>query len=314
MKYKIVILSIILASIHLSIFAQSNTMVGKMNLSDFSDVNDYPQLTSRAIPCEKDYQSSLGYFSLCIESDSTILARFLSHPNDKYQRIPYIRREDTLILYNTSYRRVKWRYRSAEEVTLKLTELTGTQCIVKIYKWEMNDDYHEFHCTQELKGTYDTTNNLVYIHDTSSSSELFVIIDRWGTSMRFEKTDGDTLMDKYLEIDLSMLYRYDIGALFDSFPIIVRHDSIIPIDNNKNFICWVDNGFYFPILTANYNHEHWPLVITKSRIGVLGLGNEFNCIKRNYITHSNQCKSMKIDAIITPWYDTSPFRIIGELF
>ncbi len=52
----------------------------------------------------------------------------------------------------------------------------------------------------------------------------------------------------YLQIDMSNFYALSQHALFNEFPIVVKGDSIFPVDNEKNYQCWIDNGFYFPVM------------------------------------------------------------------
>ncbi len=35
----------------------------------------------------------------------------------------------------------------------------------------------------------------------------------------------------------------------DNFPLQIKKNKLIPIDKNKNEDCWINNGFYFPIMT-----------------------------------------------------------------
>ncbi|MFA5542108.1 MAG: hypothetical protein WC984_10575 [Bacteroidales bacterium] len=37
-------------------------------------------------------------------------------------------------------------------------------------------------------------------------------------------------------------------VFFDDFPLLVKGGKLIPIDKDKNFLSWVNNGFYFPIM------------------------------------------------------------------
>ncbi|MBQ9313363.1 MAG: hypothetical protein IJ213_10030 [Bacteroidales bacterium] len=43
----------------------------------------------------------------------------------------------------------------------------------------------------------------------------------------------------------------DDRVYLNDFPLLIRGNKLIPIDKNKNYDCWVNNGFYFPKMKRN---------------------------------------------------------------
>ena len=64
-------------------------------------------------------------------------------------------------------------------------------------------------------------------------------------------------------------------ALFNEFPLLMKGDSIYPIDNEKNYQCWIDNGFFFPIMTKGHDDPGEARDIPYKRIGLEGIKFEF---------------------------------------
>lgn len=103
---------------------------------------------------------------------------------------------------------------------------------------------------------------------TGFSNVLIVIVEHPFLSHRifFPKIPKDNFG---LKVD----FKTDNFLILDSFPIIVKSNKVIPIDNEKNFQCWVDNGFYFPKMRLNKNYrEHDYIPMWKK--GITGLRQE----------------------------------------
>ena len=74
---------------------------------------------------------------------------------------------------------------------------------------------------------------------------------------------------------MSNLYFSCQYALFNEFPLVVKGDSIIPVDNEKNYQCWIDNGFFFPIMKKSYDKPWEAKDLPYQRIGLEGIKFEF---------------------------------------
>ena len=80
----------------------------------------------------------------------------------------------------------------------------------------------------------------------------------------------------YIKLDLSKIHSLSRYALFNEFPLVVKGDSIIPVDKFKNYQCWIDNGFFFPIMTIGRG-EPWKVKsgINYQTVGMEGTKFEF---------------------------------------
>ena len=43
------------------------------------------------------------------------------------------------------------------------------------------------------------------------------------------------------------VHRFD-AHVFNDFPLLVKNNKLIPLDKQKQKACWIDNGFYFPVM------------------------------------------------------------------
>lgn len=59
---------------------------------------------------------------------------------------------------------------------------------------------------------------------------------------------------------------------FDNFPLLIRDNKIIPIDKEKNFKSWVENGFYFPVMKKSKIVKEYNTIVEWT-LGLKGLPN-----------------------------------------
>jgi hypothetical protein len=148
-----------------------------------------------------------------------------------------------------------------------------------------------FGVTVSIKVYFKKNNRLVFTNETVQGKEF--ALDTINNQLLFKKKyvsvyDGNILlfytdMYGYTRLKLDNSYSFNDYLLikfnkmntnqsvfFDSFPLIMRKNKIIPIDKTQQEKCWVDNGFYFPKMKKSstikeYNGIFW------HEIGISGL-------------------------------------------
>lgn len=82
------------------------------------------------------------------------------------------------------------------------------------------------------------------------------------------------------------IIKYNIvdGCCFDNFPLLMRGNQIIPIDEEKNEQCWIENGFYFPTMKRSRKEKSFD-VIGRWSIGLRGLPNGYNIPENKFSKH-----------------------------
>ena len=148
-----------------------------------------------------------------------------------------------------------------------------------------------FGLTVSIKVYFKKNNRLVFKSETVQGKEF--ALDTINNQLLFRKRyvslfDGNILifytdMYGYTRLRLDNSYPFNEYVLikfngmnmnqsvfFDSFPLVIRKNKIIPIDKTKQEECWVDNGFYFPKMkksskNKDYNGISW------NEIGISGL-------------------------------------------
>jgi hypothetical protein len=64
--------------------------------------------------------------------------------------------------------------------------------------------------------------------------------------------------------------RYWNFIFLDDFPLLIKGNKLIPIDKKKNEECFINNGFYFPIIKKSKKEKNFK-TIPAWTIGLQGL-------------------------------------------
>jgi len=140
-----------------------------------------------------------------------------------------------------------------EIVSLKHT----TTGLLKVYMEEKNNRFSLL--DERMEGVaFDTVSNqvilntkmlfdLLSINNTFNYKLLFVFYSSYYGYLKFSLKN---IKSKYLLVKIN---KNDIhqSLFFNSFPIIIKRNKLIPIDVEKQEKCWLDNGFYFPVMKKN---------------------------------------------------------------
>lgn len=206
------------------------------------------------------YTGTDGRFVMSFANDSIIQARFFSEDMfNRYQKIRYRRSGDTIFLHNSSQPRVPYSLCKQEQIQ-DMKEKAGVPVMVRFFypkqsagrgvvqeqllfqeeiyymdsvSLQILIPYEKFHCRYS---------DIILV----SYKNYFVRLCKDIDSSYYPIYD-------YLKIDMSNMYSSCHYALFNEFPLLMKGDSIYPIDNEKNYQCWIDNGFLFPIMTKGHD-------------------------------------------------------------
>lgn len=61
------------------------------------------------------------------------------------------------------------------------------------------------------------------------------------------------------------------GLFFKDFPLRIKGKRLVPADSLKNFQCWIENGFYFPIMKKTRKRCTFEYPTAEWNIGLNGL-------------------------------------------
>lgn len=90
--------------------------------------------------------------------------------------------------------------------------------------------------------------NIIIVHDQKT-----------GDYLRFKPNSETVRSQKYLHPFKSFIaFKQEFAGkvYLDSFPLKMRGNSLIPIDKNKNYDCWLHNGIYFPKMDTKERTIH----------------------------------------------------------
>lgn len=205
---------------------------------------------------ETYYTGIDGRFVLSFANDSIIQARFFNVDRfDRYQKIHYHTNGDTVFLHNFSQVRLPYSLCKSKDVK-NIKPKKGVPVIVRFFYPKQSNGgggvqehlllhegiyYMDSISLQILipyKKVYCQYSDIIVVSHGNYHARLCKDID----TSYYPSYD-------YLKIDMSNRYSSCLYALFNEFPLVVKGDSIFPVDNEKNYQCWIDNGFFFPIMT-----------------------------------------------------------------
>jgi len=267
--------------LYFGFFLIMNTMNAQKDESEKDTIPRFPvfhfgdQLENKTF-----YTGIDGRFVLSFANDSIVQARFFAVDRfQRYQKIRYYAKGDTIILHNTSQVRFPYSLYKFKD-TDNIEPTTGIPVIVKffypkqgVWKKEIQDQLllHE--------GIYymDSSSRQLYIPYDDCQYSNIIIVNHGNYYARVCK-DIDTSIYpsyNYLKIDLSNRYLLWQEALFNKFPLVIKGDSIFPIDKEKNYQCWIDNGFFFPTMVKRHDKPWEAKDIPSNRIGLEGTKFEY---------------------------------------
>lgn len=222
-----------------------------------------------------------GHFVMSFANDSIIQARFFNVDRfDRYQKIRYRRSGDTIFLHNSSQTRMPFSLCNLEHIP-DIERPYGDPIIVRFFspiKTKESKRVQEHRLEYERIYYMDTVSYQIHIPAHVYCRHSDIIVVSHGNYFARLRKDIDTSYYptyNYLTIDMSNRYSSCLYALFNEFPLVINGDSIIPIDNEKNYQCWIDNGFFFPIMVRGRDKPWEAKGIPYWRAGLAGIKYEF---------------------------------------
>lgn len=223
-----------------------------------------------------------GRFVLSFANDSIVQARFFGVSRfDRYQKIRYRRSGDTVFLRNSSQPRVPNSLCKKEQIQ-DMEGKAGIPVMVRFFypmKTSKRGVVQEHRFLQEDIYYMDSVSRQILIPYKTYECQYsdIIIVSYRDHFVRFCKDMDVSFFPKYdyLKIDMSNMFSTCRYALFNEFPLLVKGDSIFPLDNEKNYQCWIDNGFFFPVMIKGHDKPWEARDIPYKRIGLEGIKFEF---------------------------------------
>ena len=218
-------------------------------------------------------------------NDSTVYVHFIDRPFNKIQDTCLIERiGDTLFLSTKE----TWKYKLVDIKKEEYHIKNSIPTICKIY-WTYKNKY-EFE--QEIIAEKDVEKNLIYVNFSPLPVDYVLIFNNYGifsrTKVHIPNDDEYTcLIFAYNKITIN-----NNLCVLDRFPLLVRGNKLIPINESQQTQCWVDNGFLFPKMKMYKKKKKYNLISDYS-IGLQDMPCPYDKImskslRKNYIKCSSK--------------------------
>lgn len=195
-------------------------------------------------------------------NDSVCTVSFLGLPFwDIVDTCSYIKNQDTIFL-SSKIQQCEIKYRSYDSPIGK-----GYPVLMKIYekrqkKYELVGEVWDL--------VYDTLNKRIVWNKHWDGDALIVIRIGPYYDIRTEvkrQSSTDYFDKKRIIINIDYV---PTRIYFDSFPLLLKGNKLIPLDKTKNETCWIENGFYFPIMRKSEKVKEYETIVYRLK-GLIGL-------------------------------------------
>ena len=219
-----------------------------------------------------------------IVDDSTLQAYFVNYwrpITGSFQTISYAKHGDTLILntYNRPRARVDTcGYFTSDEVRCSFGY---KPVIAKIYcpNDVMKGLPTEYLLSYEEIAYMDTLSKKVAVILYGEESSIVVIkyshvyIRAFVPKMTRPKRERGK--EFYAVIDISGTFSTH-GLYLEDFPLLETDGSLVPLNEEKNFQCWINNGFYFPQMMLYKGKKNFLYPTVEWTMGIIDLPGIFS--------------------------------------
>lgn len=219
----------------------------------------------------QDYYGRHHFGRLSIIDSNTIKIDFM-HDNmiinwsfDRYAlKCTYERNGDTLFLSTNNAPMLTARY----EDSVIPENRQGIPAVVHYYNKSDKGDYDLMWSRAYL---YDTSTNSIIIHQYRGTSYEGIIVVDFGIFPTRTLLPVRTTINTNGDYSLVINDNQSIPETYLSkFPLLMKGKRLIPISMNANERCWIDNGFYFPVLVWKKKNRLYDY-ISNHKIGYEGL-------------------------------------------
>jgi len=220
----------------------------------------------------QSYTGDSDYGDMELINDSLYSVSFYAYANlDFCDTGTYYKKGDTIFLNSI----IKHNYEFiADEKDVHSDNLNlFSEYTIKIYSKDRENEYRFTHETSILLTHYDSIEKELFSAISVNNGDI-VIVQSFSPFKyrRFmvatpNKYKSYKLRFRIMDEKIDRVY-------FDNFPVLRTENKLIPIDDDKNFQCWVDNGFFFPTMKLKTKKEKHNGRILLSERGIQGLVNK----------------------------------------
>lgn len=227
-------------------------------------------------------QDSIG--CLEIKNDSVLFAYFIDcwRPvTGSYEEVFYHRKGDTIFL--STHNKPRARIDTAMHINTaeKDKNEQSVPVIIKVFhKKDSKKSSSPYNLVYEDIEYLDTVTNRITTNIISQEAAI-IVIKIAHTYLRVfvpeKNANGNGLNENgsAVSIDVSGAYA-NHGLFLEDFPLLIDGDCLCPIDAEKNFQCWIDNGFYFPVMQKKLEKRYFRYPTAEWNIGLQGLSGFFS--------------------------------------
>lgn len=198
-------------------------------------------------------------------NDSIVNITFTSSASDKQtESCFYKKNHDTIFLSSI----IKKPY-EIEILDSNINIGKGYPIVIKFYYKERND----YRLENEEAYVYDTINDQIVLNDyTLYWSRIIVYKSLYYNRIFIPYESSFSYIRKNITIK-NIKYGWQT-YFFEDFPLLIKGKKLIPLDKDKNFQCWIENGFYFPVMMKSDKNKNYRTIGLWSK-GLRGLPSGF---------------------------------------
>jgi hypothetical protein len=138
---------------------------------------------------------------------------------------------------------------------------------LKRYVYDCNENLYKLE-QESCSGILDENRPLIVFNDQHvNKNDLLVFL--WGIEYErliWEEEDTNFFAIQYIDT----LHTVHRRIYFNEFPLVKRKKKLIPIDEKKVQQCWIENGFYFPIMKKRKGRKDFA-TLARWSMGMQGL-------------------------------------------
>lgn len=194
-----------------------------------------------------------GYrFLIQVVNDTLAKGAFLSEGaclDLPFQDILLTHKGDTTFLNSHRPSRIAWSVISESEANEILKRQLGRPVIVKLFTPNHHSYNPDYYLSAEMVLIMDTQNYQIVYPERLIGDDYIIVVKDYGYVRTFVPRAACPSENERLLLDLKgdhSMTTPRTQCLFNAFPVRITNDSIIPLDEKKNFDCWIENGFRFP--------------------------------------------------------------------
>jgi hypothetical protein len=145
---------------------------------------------------------------------------------------------------------------------------TGYPVLLKLYYKDYKNGNYKLG-NEDCYGIFDTINNHI-VYNYRNIQKDYILVIHNGPFYDRLKWEGETI--NFFTIKYMYSFPNDVirPVYFDEFPLRIKGNKLIPIDERKMENCWINNGFYFPTMKESKKEKNFK-TIARWSIGLQGL-------------------------------------------